>query len=87
MSSESNSTSSTLSDFDSQVLYFFGLDIIQDALGVIWETLFISGQMTSVFVLLTTFEQVHMGSSLELLSIPSCNASIYSISKVLFPDT
>ncbi|KAF8178313.1 hypothetical protein K438DRAFT_1844323 [Mycena galopus ATCC 62051] len=42
MSSESNSTSSTLSDFDSQVLYFFGLDIIQDALGVIWETLFIS---------------------------------------------
>ncbi|KAJ6592733.1 hypothetical protein B0H19DRAFT_1245564 [Mycena capillaripes] len=42
MSSESNSTSSAPSAFDSQVLFLFGLDIIQDTLGIIWETLFIS---------------------------------------------
>ncbi|KAJ6554372.1 hypothetical protein B0H19DRAFT_1262745 [Mycena capillaripes] len=43
MSSDSNLTpSAPLSDVDAHALYLYGLDITQDAIGVIWETLFIS---------------------------------------------
>ncbi|KAJ7896947.1 hypothetical protein B0H13DRAFT_816949 [Mycena leptocephala] len=34
--------SAPLSDTDAQALYLYGLDITQDAVGVIWETVFIS---------------------------------------------
>ncbi|KAF7369739.1 hypothetical protein MVEN_00305500 [Mycena venus] len=43
MSSDSDPTlSAPLSDTDAQALYLYGLDITQDAIGVIWETIFIS---------------------------------------------
>jgi hypothetical protein len=49
MSSDPNSTSpipvptlSSLSDADSELLFVFGRTVTQDAVGLIWETLFVS---------------------------------------------
>jgi hypothetical protein len=65
--------SAPLSDTDAQALYLYGLDITQDAVGVIWETVFISEPSelyirTVVYVL-----QAHTEFFSPLLSIPSCN--------------
>ncbi|KAJ7447320.1 hypothetical protein B0H11DRAFT_2199204 [Mycena galericulata] len=53
--------SAPLSNADAQALYHFGLDITQDAIGVIWETIFLSESSRSL-----------LESFYSLLSYDSC---------------
>jgi len=67
----SSNSSAPLSDADAQSLYDFGLDITQDAIGVIWETIFMSAY--GVFFVVAVYSIFRKGfkrrSSIPMLCV------------------
>ncbi|KAF7356075.1 hypothetical protein MVEN_00937400 [Mycena venus] len=86
MSSDSDPPVSTLSDEDNQLLFVFGRTVTQDAIGIIWETLFLSAY--GVFFCLAVWTIVRKGlktaGSITMLTIV---VYLYSTSLTLWALT